>query len=89
MPATTPLSIARKARTHLDRVIEMLENDHYCISVLQQSLAVQGLVKRLILEVFSRHLRTCFTKGMRSREQKEQERLIEEIEQVMRLSQRT
>ncbi len=89
MPTSTPLSLARKARSHLDRVIAMLERDEYCISILQQTLAVQGLVKRLILDIFSRHLRSCFAKGMRSPSAVEREKLLRELDQVMRLSQRS
>lgn len=89
MPKSTPLSLARKARSHLDKVIDMLERDEYCISILQQALAVQGLIKRMILDVFSHHLRHCFKKGMRSTSAKEQEKLLVELEQVLRLSQRS
>jgi DNA-binding FrmR family transcriptional regulator len=89
MPASTPLSLARKARSHLDKVIEMLERGEYCISILQQALAVQGLVKRLILDIFSNHLRSCFAEGMRSESSRERDRVLAEIEKVMQLSQRS
>jgi DNA-binding FrmR family transcriptional regulator len=89
MPASTPLSLARKARSHLDKVIEMLERGEYCISILQQALAVQGLVKRLILDIFSNHLRSCFAEGMRKGSAQERERVLAEVEKVMQLSQRS
>lgn len=89
MPASTPLSLARKARSHLDKVIVMLEHGEYCISVLQQALAVQGLLKRMILDVLTNHLRTCFAGGMRSASAREQEKLMQEVEQVLKLSQRS
>jgi DNA-binding FrmR family transcriptional regulator len=89
MPASTPISLARKARSHLDKVIQMLEEDRYCIDILQQALAIQGLVKRMILDIFSRHLRTCFAKGVCSTSSRDQEKLLSELEQVLRLSQRS
>lgn len=30
----------KKARTLLDKIISMLENDKYCIDIIQQNLAV-------------------------------------------------
>lgn len=89
MPTSTPLSLARKARSHLDKVIDMLERGEYCISILQQALAVQGLIKRMILDIFSRHLRSCFAKGMHTTSSRDQEKLLSELDQVMRLSQRS
>lgn len=89
MPASTPLSLARKARSHLDKVIDMLERGEYCISVLQQALAVQGLLKRMILDVLSNHLRTCFVGGAHTAKPHDQERLLKEVEQVLKLSLRS
>lgn len=91
MPASTPLSLARKARSHLDKVIEMLERGEYCISILQQALAVQGLLKRMILDVLTNHLRTCFLGKSHAHgaSPRDQERLIKEVEQVLKLSQRS
>ncbi len=89
MPASTPLSLARKARSHLDKVIDMLERGEYCITVLQQALAVQGLIKRMILDILTKHLRTCFAGGMRTASAREQEKLLSEVEQVLKLAQRS
>jgi len=35
----------KKARTSLDKIITMIESDQYCINVIQQNLAVMGLLK--------------------------------------------
>lgn len=89
MPAPTPLSLARKARSHLDKVIKMLEDDEYCVDILQQALAVQGLIKRMVLDILRKHLRTCFVGRMRTASAREQEKLLSEVEQVFKLAQRS
>ncbi len=83
------LTAARKARSHIERVITMLENECYCVDVLQQALAVQGLWKGMIRHVFESHLRTCFRDAMHSGNAQKQDRVLEEVIRVMRLSDRS
>lgn len=35
----------KKAKSLLDKIITMIEQDEYCIDVVQQNLAVMGLLK--------------------------------------------
>jgi DNA-binding FrmR family transcriptional regulator len=44
---------------HLRKVIEMVENDTYCIDVLHQSLAVQKALKNVDMLIMEEHLKTC------------------------------
>ncbi len=83
------LAGARKAQTHLTKVVAMLEDDVYCVDVLQQALAVQGLWRGVIRRVFAKHLRTCFQDAMRKGSPKDQERVVNEILRVMELSDRS
>jgi len=69
----------KKAQGMINKVIQMTEEDRYCIDLLQQSLAALGLLKganRLILE---NHLHSCFKAGMQSKNTKKQEVLIQEL----------
>jgi DNA-binding FrmR family transcriptional regulator len=81
------LANARKAQTQLANVVRMLEDDHYCIDVLQQALAVQGLWKGVIRRIFSNHMNTCFTTAM-SEGTKERHKAMEEVMRVMELADR-
>lgn len=83
------LTAARKAQTHLGKVIDMLEQDQYCIDVLQQSLAVQGLWKGVIRRVFANHMRTCFSDAMCHGKGKNQDRAVAEVIRVMELTERS
>ena len=49
------------ARGHLDKVIEMVEKDEYCIDVINQSLAVQSALKSANQELLKNHLESCVT----------------------------
>lgn len=82
------LTAARKAQSHMTKVVNMLEEGHYCIDVLQQSLAVQGLWKGVIRKVLLRHIDTCYAEAARTKNQQRQEEIIQEIEQVLRLADR-
>lgn len=44
---------------HLQKVIKMTENGHYCIDVLHQSLAVQKALKQVDMIIMEDHLKTC------------------------------
>ena len=35
----------KKANSHLSKVTSMVEQDHYCIDVMQQNLAIIGLLQ--------------------------------------------
>lgn len=47
------------ARGHLDHVIDMVEKGHYCIDVVQQSMAVQAALKTADEIVLKNHMETC------------------------------
>jgi len=47
------------ARGHLDKVINMIENDTYCIDVLHQMQAVESGLKETGNVVLENHLKTC------------------------------
>lgn len=47
------------ARGHLDRVIDMVAKDAYCIDVIHQSHAVQSALKQADEVLLKNHLQTC------------------------------
>ncbi len=66
-------------RGHLSKLIDMVENDDYCIDLLTQSLAVRKAVKSTENIILGRHLRTCFKKAMTEGSKKVQDNMIKEI----------
>lgn len=66
----------------LKKVLEMIKEDKYCIDIIQQSLATQGIIKAACLLVLESHLNTCLmpakkAAGTRKKMIKELVRIIE------------
>jgi DNA-binding FrmR family transcriptional regulator len=59
---TTKNDILHRAKIvegHLKKVIRMIENDEYCIDILNQSLAVQNALKLIDEVILENHLKGC------------------------------
>lgn len=56
----------KKARSLLDKIIEMEQNNTYCIDIVQQNLAVIGLLKSTNLNLLEGHLQCCFVDAAKS-----------------------
>jgi CsoR family transcriptional regulator, copper-sensing transcriptional repressor len=76
----------KKANSHLAKVIEMTENGDYCIDIMQQNLAVIGLLKSAHQMLMENHLHTCFKNAMASKNEKVKARMVEEILKVSKLA---
>lgn len=64
---------------HVRGVQRMVEEDAYCIDVINQVLAVQRALDRVNGLMLERHLQTCVTTAIRSDDTAERERVINEI----------
>lgn len=75
----------KKAQSHLGKVIEMVENKDYCIDILQQNLAVIGLLKSANQKLLERHLYSCFANVMKGTNEKRKKEMTEEILRITKL----
>ena len=75
----------KKAQSSIAKIIKMLENDEYCINIMQQNLAVVGLCKSAHQMLMENHLNTCFQKAMATKNKKRKQEMINEILTVTRL----
>lgn len=73
----------KKAQGMLKKVITIIEEDTYCMDVLQQSLAAIGLIKSANKIILENHLNSCFKAGMQSKSNAKQQKLINEVLRVM------
>lgn len=71
------------ARGQLDSVIAMVENGHYCIDVIHQSLAVQAALKQVDELVLKNHMETCVAEEIRKGNARE---VIDEVMKVVERS---
>lgn len=76
----------KKAQSLLGKIIGMLEQDAYCIDVMQQNLAVIGLLKSASSQLLDRHLQSCFKSVMESGSERKKQEMIGEILQVTKLN---
>ena len=79
------LSSLRKAEGMLRKIEEMIERGEYCIDIMQQNLAVIGILKRAHKKIMKDHLKSCFREGLESKNKRKQQKMIEEIIKVSEL----
>jgi DNA-binding FrmR family transcriptional regulator len=75
----------KKANTLLSKIIKMSENEDYCIDIMQQNLAVIGLLRSAHEMLMKNHLHTCFKKAMATSNEKKKTEMTEEILRVTNL----
>ena len=63
----------------------MLEKDVYCIDIMQQNLAVIGLLRSAHEQLMENHLKTCFKTAMESKNEKRKREMTREIMEVSKL----
>jgi len=82
----SPISCAKKDATrrlkitagHLNKIIEMIEQDAYCLDIIQQASAVRGAIKKAEEVLLSNHLKTCVVNAIK--EDREQQTIAELLE---------
>lgn len=75
----------KKAQGLLDKIVDMIEKDEYCIDVMQQNLAAIGLLKSAHQTLMEGHLNTCFRSAMSTKNNQRKQEMIEEILTVTHL----
>ena len=70
------LNRLKSARGHLDHVITQVEDEKYCIEILQQSLAVQAALKAVDHIILKGHLKEHVSHAMHG---KDQQKAIDEV----------
>lgn len=59
------------AQGHLKKVIQMVEDDQYCIDVIHQSQAVQRALEETDSVILENHLKTCASEAIKKGKDKE------------------
>ena len=75
----------KKAQTSISKIIEMVERDRYCIDIMQQNLAVLGLLKSAHQMLMENHLHTCFKSAMAAKNENKKQAMTKEILKVTNL----
>ena len=75
----------KKASSLLNKIIKMVEENEYCIDIMQQNLAVIGLLKSAHQMLMENHLNTCFKSAMATKNRNKKQQMIQEILRVTKL----
>ena len=78
----------KKARGSLDRILQMIEEDNYCVDIATQINAVQGLLKEANKQILKNHLKGCGKTKLVSQDNTEVDAFIEELVRVWDVSTR-
>ncbi len=78
----------KKAISLLEKVKSMVDQDQYCIDIMQQNLAVIGLLKSFHQTMMAGHLSSCFQTAVKTGNKSKQNTMIDEIVKVTSLYQR-
>jgi len=76
----------KKAQSLIGKIINMKEEGRYCVDIMQQNLAVIGLLKAINQELLENHINSCFKAVMNSNNSVKQREMINEILQLNKLS---
>ena len=76
----------KKANSLTGKLITMLEEGNYCIDIMQQNMAVIGLLKSAHQQLMANHLNTCFKNAMASRQESVKQKMVDEILKVNKLA---
>lgn len=77
----------KKAKTSLEKVMEMIENHTYCIDIIQQNLAVIWLLKSANINLLEWHVNCCVKKAAASQNEEELEEKMQELIKIIYLAQ--
>lgn len=75
----------KKAQGLLNKIIQMTGNNEYCVNIMQQNLAVIGLLKSAHQLFMENHLNSCFKKAIDTSNIKRQREMTQEILTVTKL----
>ena len=75
----------KKTKSLLEKIIEMIESNQYCINVMQQNLAAIGLLRSAHELLMEGHLNSCFKTAMATKNEKKKQQMTEEILKVTKL----
>ena len=86
MSKQEPIVRLKNISGHLNGVIRMVEEDAYCIDVIQQIQAVEAALKKVSSIILENHLNSCVITAIKGEDTKERQRVLQEILDVFETS---
>ena len=76
----------RSIQGHIKGIERMVEEDQYCIDIINQTQAVSRALERVNALILGSHLNSCVTTAIRGDDTQERERVLGELMQVFQHS---
>jgi len=76
----------KKAKSLTEKIINMTEDGRYCVDIMQQNLAVIGLLKSAHQQLMANHLNSCVVNALSSKNENTKKKIVEEILKVNKLA---
>jgi DNA-binding FrmR family transcriptional regulator len=89
MDESTKKAVNRRlasAAGHIKGIERMVNEDTYCIDVIQQLQAVQAALSKVSTMMLDSHLRSCVTTAIQGDDPAERERVLHEVTSVFEVS---
>ncbi|MBT5016933.1 metal-sensing transcriptional repressor [Candidatus Peregrinibacteria bacterium] len=77
----------KKAKTSLEKVIKMIEDGKYCVDVIQQNLAVIGLLRSANTGLLEGHVNHCIKDACEKGRKKDIEEKMHELMHILKIAQ--
>jgi CsoR family transcriptional regulator, copper-sensing transcriptional repressor len=74
---------------HIRGIERMVDEDAYCINVIQQIQAAQAALSKISTTILDNHLNSCVITAIRGDDPAERERVLREIHDVFEKTNRT
>ncbi len=72
-------NLLKTARGQIDGIINMIEDDRYCIDVATQIMATQAILKKVNTIILKGHMENCVKSAFEGGNQADKEQKIDEI----------
>ncbi len=76
------LARLKRSEGQVRGVMRMVEEDKYCVDVMNQVAAIQGALAEVSKNLLSRHLDTCVRTAMESGKPKDRTRMLGELQKL-------
>ena len=73
----------KKIEGQIRGVQRMIQDQRYCIDILNQLQAVEAAIKRVEANILRKHLQGCVADAMRTGSEREQDAKLDEITQLL------
>lgn len=77
----------KKACSSLEKVAKMLEENKYCIDIIQQNLAVIGLLRSANQSLLEGHINNCVKDAAQLKNKKRLDEMMAELLKVIKIAQ--